>query len=119
MQLPEGFEQKNYIQVNYDDLDTLIKSHYGIDYRTMDGLFEPHNDTYHTITVNGGEVDEADGETFFDDDSLLSETEQTIESMKQGEEPDEFSYPSPHAMLNMLNREGIVPAGEYLLTVAY
>jgi hypothetical protein len=94
------YETKTINEIDYRDLDTFIQKEYGWKEYEFVAVEECSNDSYHSFDVDGN-LDTCD----------LS----SIDKWKNGG----FVHYSNHTIMNMLCRDGHIPAGNYIVSVSW
>lgn len=114
MDLPESFKSKTYIEVWYSDLGEFASKHFNCDFRMADVLDYPSQDTYHTITV----PTDRDWEDVWNEELVTYEINPNRGAEIRAElaEGNAGSL-SLDSMMDLMYDDGIIPAGEYLITV--
>lgn len=114
MEFPEGFKRKEYIAVWYSDLARFASKHFGCEIEMHGVLDFPNQDTYFTMPVPSDREWE-----YVWDENLLTyvtapERGNEIRAELAGKVTDALTL---DILLDLLYDDGVIPSGEYLVTV--
>jgi hypothetical protein len=114
MDLPDGFKRKEYIEVWYADLGKIASKHFGCSIEMHDVLDHPSQDSYHKLEVPS----DRDWEYIWDEETLEYVADPNRGTNFRAELADGVtSSLTLDLMLDLLYDDGIIPAGDYLITI--
>ncbi len=100
----------------YQDIADFVKNVWGpkAKWEGSAAMYFPAQDTYQDVEVDGSDIDSLWMEVF----ETIEEAEAIINKFKEHGMPrEEGAQPSVELLLNWLNREGHIPAGNYRVLV--
>lgn len=118
MNLPEGFKQKTYFEIGFSELAKVSEKHFGGELDMAVVLDFPGQDSYRTASVPSDREWAID----WDSDNYEGDSPELIarikEELAQGIDRTNRETPvSLEAILDLLHDDGVIPAGEYLITI--
>lgn len=118
MELPRGFARKEYIEIWYSDLAKICEKHFGGELDMAVVMDFPSQDTYRTVTVpsyRDWAIDWESGDYDNDSPELIAKIRQELTyGVSRNSEKTSVSI---EAILDLLHEDGIIPTGNYLITV--
>ena len=117
MNLPENFRKKTYIEIWYSDLAEVSEKHFGGKLDMAVVMDFPSQDSYRTVTVPSDREWAIDWESAGYDESpeLIAKIREELAvgvSRSTGK-----CRVGVESLLDLLHEDGIIPAGDYLITI--